>query len=263
MDLGLEDTAALTLASSGGLGKGAATALAREGADVVINGRTEASLEETREEIEDVATGDVVAVRGDITDPDTPADLVETTVDEFGRLDHLVTSAGGPPRLQFLETEDEHWNDAWELLVMPVVRTVRAAAPHLEADGGGSVVAITSKIIKEASSANVLSSSVRMTVAGIQKVLSEQLAPEIRANTIMPGAYESPRVYNGFDRLIEAGEIADYDEGRERRAEDIPVDRMGDPIELGDTVAYLCSDRAGYTNGDAIFVDGGSHASTL
>ncbi|MFB6312224.1 MAG: SDR family oxidoreductase [Salinirussus sp.] len=263
MDLHLEDTAALTLASSAGLGKAAATALAREGADVVINGRTPESLEETREEIAEVATGDVVAISGDITDPDMPAELVDGTLEEFGRLDHLVTSAGGPPRLEFLETEDEHWNEAWQLLVMPVVRTVRAAAPHLEADDGGSIVAITSQIIKEASTSNVLSSSVRMTVAGLQKVLSEELAPNVRANTILPGAYESPRVYRGFDRMIEEGEIADYDEGRELRAEGIPVDRMGDPIELGDTVAYLCSDRAGYINGDAIFINGGSHASTL
>lgn len=263
MDLHLEDTAALTLASSAGLGKAAAMALAREGADVVINGRTPESLEETRDEIAAEATGEVVAIPGDITDPDTPAALVDATVDEFGRLDHLVTSAGGPPRLEFLETEDEHWNDAWQLLVMPVVRTVREASPHLATDGGGAIVAITSQIIKEASTSNVLSSSVRMTVAGLQKVLSEELAPEVRANTILPGAYESPRVYRGFDRMLEEGEIADYDEGRELRAEGIPVDRMGDSIELGDTVAYLCSDRAGYINGDAIFVNGGSHASTL
>ncbi len=263
MDLHLDDTAALTLASSGGLGKASAMALAREGANVVINGRDEAKLEETREEIADVATGEVVGHAADITEPGAAEALVEATVDEFGGLDHLVTSGGGPPRLDFQDTSDDDWYDAYDMLVMPVVRSTQAAGPHLQAGDGGSIVAITSKIIKEATTANVLSSSVRMTVAGIMKVLSEDLAPEVRANTVMPAGYESPRVYRSFDSMIEAGEIEDYDEGRAMRAEDIPVDRLGDTMELGDTVAYLCSDRAGYVNGDAIFIDGGAHASTL
>jgi 3-oxoacyl-[acyl-carrier protein] reductase len=263
MDLHLNDTAGLVLASSGGLGNAAATALAREGANVVINGRDEKRIREAKSEIESVASGDVVTHAGDITDPSVPAELVKTAVDEFGRLDHLVTSAGGPPRMRFPETTDEHWYDAYESLVMPVVRSVRESRHHLKSDGGGSVVAITSKAIKEANSSNVLSSSVRMAVVGLQKVLSEEFGPEVRANTVLPAGYETPRVYASFDAALERGEIEDYDEGRARRAEDIPVDRLGDPLELGDTVAYLCSDRAGFIDGDSIFIDGGAHESTL
>lgn len=263
MDLHLEDTAALTIASSGGLGKASAKALAREGANVLINGRDEAKLESARDEIAEVADGEVIAQSGDLTEPGVPAALVETTVDEFGGLDHLVTSGGGPPRLDFGDTTDEHWYDAYDMLVMPVVRSAQAAEPHLKAADGGSIVAITSKIIKEATTANVLSSSVRMTVAGIMKVLSEAWGPDVRANTVMPAGYESPRVYNHFDTLIEEGVIDDYDEGRAMRAESIPADRLGETMELGDTVAYLCSDRAGYISGDAMFIDGGAHASTL
>jgi len=111
MDLEIAGDTALVTASSSGLGKASATALAREGADVVINGRDTDRLQEAKAEVEDIAAGNVVAQRGDLTEPDDIKRLVETTVDEFGELDHLVTSAGGPPSGAFLETTDEEWYD--------------------------------------------------------------------------------------------------------------------------------------------------------
>lgn len=263
MDLELEETVALTISSSSGLGKASAKSLAREGANVVINGRDEDRLAEAESEIEAAGTGDVLALSGDITDPETIETLVETTVDEFGGLDHLVTSAGGPPKLRFPETTDQHWYDAYDLLVMSVVRTVRSASPHLTADGGGSIVTIASRTTKEASPSNVLSSAVRMAVVGLQKTLSKELAPEVRANAVLPGGVETQRIYNGWDNAIERGEIADYEEGRQQRADNIPLSRLGYPEEFGDTVAYLCSPRSMYLNGVAVTFDGGSSSSTF
>lgn len=97
MDLEIDGNAALVTASSSGLGKASARALAREGANVVINGRDEERLAEAAEGIHADATGEVVTQAGDLTDPDDVGTLVETAVEEFGGLDHLVTSAGGPP----------------------------------------------------------------------------------------------------------------------------------------------------------------------
>jgi 3-oxoacyl-[acyl-carrier protein] reductase len=263
MQLAFEEETALVTASSSGLGKASATALAREGANVVLNGRDEEQLEAAKSEIEDVASGDVLAKQGDLTDPDDIETLVDATVEEFGRLDHLVTSAGGPPSGSFLETSDEDWYDAFDLLVMSVVRLVRAAEPHLREDDGGTIVNITSRSVKEALDSLVLSNSVRMGVIGLEKTLSRELAPEVRVNAVLPGSHETSRIENLVEAAVDRGEYDSYEEGMEARAESIPVGRVGDPMELGDTVAYLCSDRAGYINGEAIVIDGGSGRSNL
>jgi 3-oxoacyl-[acyl-carrier protein] reductase len=262
MDLGIEGDAALVTASSSGLGKASATALSREGADVVINGRDEDRLAAARAEIEAVAAGRVVTQQGDLTVREDVERLVERTVDEFGGLDHLVTSAGGPPSGAFLETTDEDWYEAFDLLVMSVVRLVREAAPHLRADGG-TVVNITSRSVKEAIDSLVLSNSVRMSVVGLEKTLSTELAPEIRVNAVLPGSHETSRIENLVEAAVERGEFDSYEEGMQARGESVPIGRIGDPMELGDTVAYLCSERAGNINGQAVVIDGGSGSANL
>lgn len=249
MNLEIEGDAALLTASSSGLGKASARALASEGVDVVVNGRDEDRLDDAVAEIRQSARGRVVGQPGDITDPDDVARLVETTVDEFGGIDHLVTSTGGPTRYTFFETDDEHWYDAFDLLVMSVVRTVQEAGEYLRAEGGGTIVNITSLVTKEASPTNVLSSSVRMSVAGLAKVLSYELAPEVRVNAVLPGLYDTRRRHDAGQATVETSEV--------------PLGRVGDPAELGSSVAYLCSGRSGYLTGASILVDGGASHTTL
>jgi 3-oxoacyl-[acyl-carrier protein] reductase len=263
MDLDIEGNAALVLASSSGLGKASATALAREGANVVINGRDEERLEATAEEIREVATGEVLARAGDLTDREDVEGLVETAVEAFGGLDHLVVSSGGPTRLHFEETTDRDWYQAYDLLVMSVVWAVRAGAPHLREDGGGTVVNITSRVVKEATTTNVLSSSVRMAVIGLEKTLSKELAPEVRCNAVLPGAHRTPRITDGAEAAVERGEYDSLADALAERAEGIPVGRIGDPMELGDTVAFLSSPRSGFINGQSVVIDGGAGSSNL
>lgn len=262
MNLDIEGNAALVTASSSGLGKASATALAREGANVVLNGRDEDRLEAAVAELREVAAGEVVGQSGDLTDADDAERLVARTVEEFGGLDHLVTSAGGPPSGPFLETTDEDWYDAYDLLVMSVVRLVREAEPHLR-DGDGTVVTITSRSVKEAIDALVLSNAVRMSVIGLEKTLSAELAPEVRANAVLPGTHETPRIRELVEQATERGEYDSYEEGIAARGQGNPLGRIGDPMELGDTVAFLCSPRAGYINGQAIVIDGGGGGSNL
>jgi 3-oxoacyl-[acyl-carrier protein] reductase len=262
MDLEIEGDTALVTASSSGLGKASATALAREGADVVINGRDEERLAEARAEIESVAAGEVVTQQGDLTEKSDVEAMVQRPVEEFGGLDHLVTSAGGPPSGAFLETTDEDWYEAFDLLVMSVVRLVREAEPHLTTDGG-TIVNITSRSVKEAIDSLVLSNAVRMSVIGLEKTLSTELAPEVRVNAVLPGSHETSRIENLVEAAVERGEFDSYEEGMEARGESVPIGRIGDPMELGDTVAYLCSPRAGNINGQAIVIDGGSGSANL
>lgn len=262
MDLQIDGNAALVTASSSGLGKASATALAREGANVVINGRDEDRLEEAREEIEEVATGEVVAQPGDLTDADDVTALVDTAAEEFGGLDHLVTSAGGPPSGPFLETSEEDWYDAYDLLVMSVVRLVKEAAPHLREDGG-TIVTITSRSVKEAIDSLVLSNSVRMSVIGLEKTLSQELAPEVRANAVLPGPHETARIRELVEQAVERGDYDSYEEGLAGWSEGIPLERIGDPMELGEVVAFLSSPRSSFVNGVSVPIDGGAGASNL
>ncbi|THE64131.1 SDR family oxidoreductase [Salinadaptatus halalkaliphilus] len=265
MDLQIDSNVALVTASSGGLGKAAARALVQNGASVVVNGRTEASLDATAEELQaEAADGaTVLPVSADLTDPDDVSRLIETTVDEFGGIDHLVTSAGGPPSGPFLETDDEDWYDAYDLLVMSVVRTIREAAPHLRADDGGTIVTIASRTVKEAVDQMVLSNSVRMGVVGLEKTLSQELAPEVRANAVLPGSHETERVENLIEQGVDRGDFDSYEEGYADRVAEVPLDRLGTTEEFGATVAFLSSPLSGYVNGAAVPVDGGSLGSNL
>jgi 3-oxoacyl-[acyl-carrier protein] reductase len=263
MELQLEGNAALLTASSSGLGKASANALAREGVDVVLNGRDEDRLADAVSEVATVATGDVVGQPGDLTEPDDIELLVDRALSEFGRLDHLVTSAGGPTRLAPLEADEEDWYHAFDLLVMSVVRLVNRAAPHLAADGGGTITNITSRSVKSANPENVLSSAVRMSVVGLEKTLSKALAPEIRANAVLPGAHETPRVTEPLEQSVAAGTYERMEQALESRTQSVPVGRLGEPMETGDLVAYLSSPRSGFINGQAIVIDGGAMDSTL
>ncbi|HET7323013.1 MAG TPA: SDR family oxidoreductase [Halococcus sp.] len=262
MDLDIRDDSALVTASSSGLGKAAATALAHEGVNVVINGRDEERLAETKAELSDAA-GDVVSVQGDLTDEDDITRMVERTVEEFGGMDHLVTSAGGPPSGPFLETTDEDWYHAFDLLVMSVVRLVRESTPYLRDGDGGTIVTITSRSVKEAIDSLVLSNAVRMGVVGLEKTLSKELAPDIRANAVLPGPHETNRIENLVEQSVERGEYDSYEAGLESRAQGIPLERIGDPMELGDVVAFLSSERASYLNGIAVPIEGGAGAANL
>ncbi len=262
MDLQISGNTALVTASSSGLGKASAKALAREGANVLINGRDEGRLADAKAEIDEVAKGEVFIQSGDLTDKDDIEAMVETTVDEFGGLDHLVTSAGGPPSGPFLETGDDDWYQAYDLLVMSVVRLARKAEPHLKESDYGTIVNITSRSVKEAIDSLVLSNSVRMSVIGLEKTLSQEFAPEVRANAVLPGSHETARIENLVEQAVERGEYDSYEEGLANWASN-PLDRIGDPMELGNTVAFLSSPASGFINGESILIDGGSTGANL
>jgi 3-oxoacyl-[acyl-carrier protein] reductase len=257
MDLGLEGNAALCTAASSGLGLASAEALASDGADVAVCGQTEAHLDAAGERLREVGDGDVLTMGADITNPSHISAFVEETVAEFGRLDHVVTSAGGPPSGSFLDMDDSDWYRAYDLLVMSAVWTLREAHPHLR-DSGGSAVAITSRTVREVADDLVLSNAVRRTVEGLVKTLAREFAPDVRVNLVLPGPHETARIEELIEAAVDRGEVPDYGAGYEEWAADNPLERIGEPRELGDVVAFLASERASYVNGAAVPVDGGS-----
>ncbi|WP_267641096.1 SDR family oxidoreductase [Haloarchaeobius amylolyticus] len=257
MDLNLEGEVALVTASSSGLGLASAKALAREGANVTICGRDPDRLEAAAEEIENYGFGEVLPRQADITDPDDITDLVETTVEAFGSLDHLVTSAGGPPSGPFLDMTEKDFYSAYDLLVMSAVWTLQEAYPHLAASDSGSWVAITSTSVTEAIDGLVLSNAVRRAVVGLVKTVAREWAPDVRANVVMPGAHETSRIEELIEQSMERGEYDSYEDGLADWAADIPMNRIGDPMELGDVVAFLSSEKASFVTGASLPVDGG------
>ncbi|WP_144904226.1 SDR family oxidoreductase [Halobellus captivus] len=265
MDLEIAGNTALVTASSSGLGKASATALAEAGANVVVNGRDETRLEDTVDEVRDAAaaTATVIGHAADLTHPNAGDSLVDQTVDRFGGLDHLVTSTGGPPAMPFLHTRDEDWYDAFDLLVMSAVRTIRAAEPHLKESDYGTIVTIGSLRVKEATDNLVLSNAVRSGVIGLEKTLSKELAPDIRANAVLPGTHRTPRVKKRIENGVRDGRYDSFEAGLEARASNIPLCRLGDPQRLGQAVAFLSSPASAFIAGTAVPIDGGESASTM
>jgi 3-oxoacyl-[acyl-carrier protein] reductase len=228
-----------------------------EGANVAICGRDADRLEDARDELETTAAGDVLAVQADLTDPDDVSRLVRETVDAFGGLDHLVTSSGGPPSTTFLGTDEQDWYQAYDLLVMSVVWTIEESHEHLLESEYGTITCITSRTVREVADGLLLSNSVRRGVIGLVKTISREFAPEIRANAVLPGTIETARIEELVESGIERGTYDDYEAGLTELASDIPMDRLGEPRELGDVVAFLSSPHASFVNGAEIPIDGG------
>jgi 3-oxoacyl-[acyl-carrier protein] reductase len=248
MELGLEGTAAIVGGASSGMGLAIARTLAAEGCAVTMLARTPERLEQAASGVEGAIT-----VAGDVRDRAALEQAVQRTVAERGRLDIVVNNAGGPPPGTFESTPEDAWAEAFELSLNSAVRLTRLALPHLKASGRGRVVNITSWSVREPIPNLMLSNALRPGVVGWAKTLSHELGPGgITVNTIAPGKIDTPRARELWQHQ------PDPDAARERDLQAIPARRLGDPAEVGATVAFLCSRQAGYITGTVIPVDGGA-----
>jgi 3-oxoacyl-[acyl-carrier protein] reductase len=256
MDLGLKDCRALVAGASRGLGLACANALAREGARVFICSRNAAGLARAAANI-----GAVGHCAADVSRPEDVKRVVAEAVAVLGGLDCLVTNAGGPPTAPFEQAGDTDWDIAYELNLMSAVRLVRAALPALKASGRGRIVNLTGYGVKEPITDLVVSDSIRAGVTVMAKTIASELAPYgITVNNIAPGPIMTDRLTDILAaRAKSLGQTPD--ELLARLAATIPVRRMGQPHEIGDLCAYLCSPQAGYLTGQTIVVDGGVNRS--
>jgi 3-oxoacyl-[acyl-carrier protein] reductase len=257
MDLQLSGKTALVMAASKGLGKACATSLAMEGTDVVIGARDRETLEKTAAEIRALGKGRVLAVSTDVNKPEDTERIVTAAVAEFGRIDILVNNAGGPPFGKFESFDEAAWQSAFELTLLSTVRTCRRVIPHLKKTGSGRIINITSLSVKTFLANSVLSTSLRMGVVGMAKLLSDELGPDnITVNNVAPGLILTDRVKDTLPANLPPGTT--QEQLLAERAKDIPLRRIGRPEELAALVAFLASPLAGYITGATIQCDGGA-----
>jgi len=256
MDLGLKDCRAFVAGASKGLGLACAAALAREGARVFICARNAEALAR--------AAADIGAAGHAAADVSRPADVTRVMADAMatlGGLDCLVANAGGPPTAPFEQAPDADWDTAYALNLMSAVRLIRAALPALKASGRGRIVNLTGYGVKEPISDLVVSDSIRAGVTVMAKTIATDLAPfGITVNTIAPGPIMTDRMTEILAARAKSSGLS-FDAQRARLAATIPVRRLGQPHEIGDLCAYLCSPQAGYLTGQTIVVDGGVNRS--
>ena len=237
MDLGIEGKVALVTASSRGLGRATAGALAAEGVKVMVTARQEASLAETAEWLR-ATWAEVATTVADITDADAPARLVDATVEAFGGLDIVVANAGGPPAGRALDVDDDMLVAAVNANLLSAVRLTRHALPPMRRRGWGRICCITSYSVVQPVPTLALSNTARVGLWAWAKTAAQDLAAEgsgITLNLLCPGPHAT-------DRMRELGGSG----------------VMGDPADFGGVAAFLCSRQAGFVNGAAIVVDGGA-----
>ena len=240
MDLGLQGRTAIVCGASAGIGLGIAEALAEEGANVAMFARRRDVLEREADRL------GALSVRGDVTVPGDLERLVERTLEAFGGIDVVVHNSGGPPRTTALEMDEEAIEATVQLLLVSAVRLTALSLPHLEASGRGRIVTVTSSTVKEPVDNLALSNAVRPGVVGWSKTLARELGPKgITVNCIAPGRIDTERLKEVYPEGPTAADVAA-----------IPVRRLGTAREVGDLVAFLCSDRAAYVSGVTIPVDG-------
>jgi 3-oxoacyl-[acyl-carrier protein] reductase len=248
MDLGLTGRTAIVCGASSGLGLAIAEALAEEGAHVVMLARRRGVLEAEAKRI------GALAVPGDVRDAADLERAVHAAVQTHGGLDILVPNSGGPPAARADEIDADRVQEAVELLLLPVVRLVTLALPHLLESDQGRIVLVSSLAVREPTAHLALTNAVRPGVVGYMKSLANELGPKgITVNAVGPGRIATARM----------SELYGSDGPPPDEVAKIPARRLGEPRELGDLVAFLCSKRASYVSGTHIPVDGGLYRGLL
>ncbi len=248
---------ALITASSEGLGFAVAQRLAAAGCAIAINARSPERLQQAAADI-GAATGRTpVALAADLAVPAQVEALAAEAISALGGLDLLVVNSGHVPYGSLEDLTDDAWYGAFELLLMSAVRLCRTAVPALRAAGGGNIVFIGSATVRQPPPHLLLSSVMRLGVAGLAKTLARTLASDgIRVNIVAPGYLGTGRVRRRIAEQITNG--ASPEQAMRDVAGAIPLQRVGEPEELAELVAFLAEGRAGFLTGAHMVLDGGA-----
>ncbi len=259
MDLGIGGKWAVVCASSKGLGRGCAEALAAEGVNLVMNARGAEALAETAAAIRAAHGVEVIEVPADITSDAGRAAVLEAT----GQVDILVTNAGGPPPGLWSDWGRDDFIAAIDANMLTPVALMQGVLPGMMDRGWGRVVNITSQSVKAPIPQLGLSNAARTGLTGFVAGTARQVAEKgVNINNLLPGIHATDRA-NALDGPVAKNEGISIEEARARRSATIPARRYGTIEEFGATCAFLCSDRAGFIVGQNILLDGGGTNATI
>lgn len=257
MDLGLKGKVAVVLAASSGIGRGIAMVLAQEGCNLAICARDPLRLNTVAEEIRSSTRANILAEHCDVASAVSLDGFFASVLKMYGRIDILVNNSGGPSAGQCFDFTDADYDAACNLVLMSKVRACRHVVPGMMARKWGRIINIESTSVKCALENMVLSNVFRSASTAFGKTLSMEVASHgIRVHTVMSG----PMLTN---RVNELGNAAAYKKGisfeqwKTEAESGTPLGRFGDPLEFGEFVAFLASERAAYMNGTCIAFDGG------
>ena len=254
MDLGISGRRALVCASSKGLGRGCAEALAAEGVDLVLNARGTEALEATADAIRAAHGVDVIAVAADIT---TEAGQAEVQA-AAGSIDILVTNAGGPPPGMWSDWSRDDFISAFDANLLTPITLIKALLPNMMERGWGRIVNITSVAVKAPIPVLGLSNTARSGLTGYVAGVSRQVAGSgVTINNLLPGLHDTDRLLT-LDKVDAAAQGITEQAAREARTATVPAGRFGTAEEFGAACAWLCSDKAGFVIGQNILLDGGA-----
>lgn len=259
MDLGIAGKKAIVCASSKGLGRGCAEALAAAGVNLVINARSEGPLKAAAEAMAAAHGVEVVPVAADITTEEGRSAVLKAA----GEVDILVNNAGGPPPGMWYDWEREDFLKALDANMLTPIALMKACLPGMMARGWGRVVNITSQSVKAPIAVLGLSNAARTGLTGYVAGTSRQVAGSgVTINNLLPGIHATDRAA-ALDGKVAAEQGISMEEARAARCTAIPAGRYGTPEEFGATCAFVCSQHAGFIVGQNILLDGGGVNATL
>ncbi|KGM48508.1 SDR family oxidoreductase [Pseudooceanicola atlanticus] len=258
MDLGIAGKRALVCASSKGLGKGCAMALAEAGVTLVLNARGADALEATAEEIRAAHGVEVTTVAADITTEEGRAKVLDAS----GQLDILVNNAGGPPPGFWTDWEHDDFIKALEANMLTPIALMKAQLPGMIDKGWGRVVNITSASVRSPIAQLGLSNSARAGLTGYVAGTSRQVAKfGVTINNLLPGLHDTDRAVSLAEAAAKREGIT-VEEAAKARDSANPTGRIGTAAEFGATCAFMCSVHAGFMVGQNVLLDGGAFNST-
>jgi len=255
MDLGIRGRTAIVCASSQGLGKACARALAEAGVSLVINGRNRKRLEDAADEIREATGADVTPVAADVSTAEGQAALLAVCPAP----DILVNNNGGPPYRDFRELDRQAMLAGVTMNMVTPIELIQKVIDAMAARGFGRIVNITSISVKMPLPGLDLSSGARAGLTAFVAGVARQFADKnVTINNLLPGSFDTQRLRNGFAAASKQTGKPESAMAAQAMAE-IPAKRFGTPAELGQTCAFLCSVHAAYITGQNILLDGGAY----
>ncbi|MSO68377.1 MAG: SDR family oxidoreductase [Pseudolabrys sp.] len=253
MDLGIAGRKAIVCASSRGLGKACARALAEAGCEVVINGRDAKTLNATAAELSNITGAKVIAVAADVATPEGQKALLAACPQP----DILINNNAGPPLRDFRELSRQQMLDGVTANMIVAIELIQKVIDPMTQRHFGRIINITSGAVKAPLAGLDLSSGARAGLtaflAGVARTVADK---NVTINNILPGAFDTDRLRGTLSKAAESKGKSIAQVAADRIAT-IPARRFGDPAEFGAACAFLCSSQAGYITGQNLLIDGG------